>query len=198
LTRIKICGITRAQDAEYAIDQGADALGFIFERASPRFVGDGELPWISALPPIPVKVAVFGRVDRPVPRSLFDVIQGVEWDVFPEPSPKRIHVVRPRPGQSAEDVMHTMIHATAVLLDAYTPDKYGGTGHRVDTDLASEIVQKSNIPVILAGGLNPDNVAEVIRKVRPFAVDVASGVEDRPGIKDFGKIKAFIQAVKGA
>ena len=190
--------MTRAQDAELAIEEGADALGFIFERSSPRFVGDGELPWISALPPIPVKVAVFGRVDRPVPRSLFDVIQGVEWDVYPEPSPKRIHVVRPRPGQSAEDIMQTVIHATAVLLDAYNPEKYGGTGRRVDTVLAAEIVLKSNIPVILAGGLTPDNVADAIHKVRPFAVDVSSGVEERPGVKDPGKVRAFIQAVKGA
>ncbi|HWA84227.1 MAG TPA: hypothetical protein VG820_12360, partial [Fimbriimonadaceae bacterium] len=95
-TRVKICGLTNAADAEAAIDAGADALGFVFERKSPRFVGDGELPWLSVLPPFPVKVAVFGRVDRPVARGLFDIIQGVEWDVFPEPSPKRIHVVRLR------------------------------------------------------------------------------------------------------
>jgi phosphoribosylanthranilate isomerase len=198
LTRIKICGLTRAADAEIAILEGADALGFIFERSSPRFVGDGELPWVSALPPIPVKVAVFGRVDRPVSRSLFDVIQGVEWDCFPEPSPKRIHVIRPQPGQSAKDVMSTMIHSTAVMLDAYAPNRFGGTGHRVDTGLAAEIVKESRIPVILAGGLTPENVGDIVQKVRPFAVDVSSGVEERPGVKDHVKIRDFIQAVQGA
>jgi phosphoribosylanthranilate isomerase len=185
-------------DAECAINEGADALGFNFERSSPRFVGDGELPWVSALPPIPVKVAVFGRVDRPVPRGLFDVIQGVEWAVFPEPSPKRIHVIRPQPGQSARDVMSTMIHATAVMLDAYSPERFGGTGHRVDISLAKEIVKESRIPVILAGGLTPDNVADIVREVRPFAVDVSSGVEERPGVKDHVKLRDFIQAVHGA
>ena len=198
MTRIKICGLTRAIDAEVAIDEGVDALGFIFERSSPRFVGDGELPWVGALPPIPVKIAVFGRVDRPVPRGLFDVIQGVEWDVFPEPSPKRIHVVRPKPGQTAKDVMTTMIHATAVMLEAYSPTKYGGTGTQVDAELAAEIVRLSNIPIILAGGLNPDNVAEIVRVVRPFAVDASSGLEEKPGIKDPVKIRDFVQAVRGA
>lgn len=183
-------------DAEAAIDAGADALGFVFERSSKRFVGDGELPWVSSLPPIPVKVAVFGRVDRPVPRSLFDVIQGVEWDVYPEPSPKRIHVIRPREGQKPRDLMQTMIHATAVLLDAYSPDKFGGTGNKVDWSLAREIVQTSGLPVILAGGLTPENVSEAIQSVRPFAVDVSGGVEDRPGIKDPIKIRDFIQAVR--
>jgi len=198
LTRIKICGLTRAEDAEVAISEGADALGFVFERSSPRFVGDGELPWVSALPPIPVKVAVFGRVDRPVPRGLFDVIQGVEWDVFPEPSPKRIHVIRPKPGQTPKDFMNTIIHATAVMLEAYVPGLYGGTGHRVDTELAAEVVKVSKIPIILAGGLTPDNVADVVRKVRPFAVDVSSGVEERPGKKDHVKIRDFVQAAREA
>lgn len=185
-------------DAEIAIEEGADALGFIFERSSPRFVGNGELRWVSALPPIPVKVAVFGKVDRPVPRGLFDVIQGVEWQMFPEPSPKRIHVIRPQPGQSAKDVMNTMIHATAVLLDAYSPERYGGTGQQVDIELAKEVVKDSRIPVLLAGGLTPDNVGEIVRAVRPFGVDVSSGVEERPGVKDHVKIRDFIQAVHGA
>lgn len=198
MTRVKICGLTNAADAEAAIDAGADALGFVFERTSPRFVGDGELPWLSVLPPIPVKVAVFGRVDRVVPKSLFDVIQGVEWDVFPEPSPKRIHVVRVRPGQKAADLMQTVIHATAVLLDAFSEGAYGGTGKQIDFELAAEVVRLSHVPVIIAGGLNPDNVAEVVQRVRPFAVDVSSGVEERPGIKDHAKMLDFVQAAKEA
>jgi phosphoribosylanthranilate isomerase len=198
MTRVKICGLTNSSDAETAIEAGASALGFVFERSSPRFVGDGELPWLSVLPPFPVKVAVFGRVDRPVARGLFDIIQGVEWDVFPEPSPKRIHVVRLRPGQKPADVMESVIHASMVLIDAYSKDAYGGTGKRVDWELAAEIVQLSKLPVMLAGGLTPDNVAEAIRAVRPFAVDVSSGVEEKPGIKDAAKVRDFIQAAMGS
>ncbi len=196
MTRVKICGITNAADAEAAIEAGADALGFIFERSSPRFVGNGELPWLSVLPPFPVKIAVFGRVDRPVPKGLFDIIQGVEWDVFPEPSPKRIHVVRLRQGQKPADVMETVIHASMVLLDAYSPNAYGGTGERIDWELAAEIVGHSKLPVMLAGGLNPENVVDAIRVVKPYAVDVSSGVEEKPGVKDAVKMRDFVQAVR--
>lgn len=198
MTRVKICGLTNAADSEMAIEAGADALGFNFERSSPRFIGDRELPWLSVLPPFPVKVAVFGRVDRPVPRGLFDIIQGVEWDVFPEPSPKRIHVVRLRPGQKAADVMETVIHASMVQIDAYSPDAFGGTGERVDWELAAEIVRTAKMPVMLAGGLTPDNVADAIRAVRPYAVDVSSGVEEKKGIKDAHKVRDFIQAARSA
>jgi phosphoribosylanthranilate isomerase len=198
MTRVKICGLTNAADAEAAVEAGADALGFVFERSSPRFVGDGELPWLSVLPPFPVKIAVFGRVDRPVPRGLFDIIQGVEWDVFPEPSPKRIHVVRLRPGQKSADVMDQVIHASMVLLDAFSPKAYGGTGEKVEWDLAADIVRHSKLPVMLAGGLTPDNVAEAIKEVRPYAVDVSSGVEEKLGVKDVIKMRDFVAAVKSA
>lgn len=196
MTRVKICGITNAADAETAIEAGADALGFNFERSSPRFVGNGELPWVSVLPPFPLKIAVFGQVDRPVLRGLFDVIQGVEWKVFPVPAPKRIHVVRLRTGQKAIDVMETVIEASMVLLDAYSTKAYGGTGEKVEWELAAEIVRLSKLPVMLAGGLTPENVAEAIEKVRPYAVDVSSGVEEKPGIKDAIKVRDFIQAVR--
>ena len=197
VTRVKICGLTRPQDAELAIELGADALGFIHERSSPRFVGDGELKWIAALPPIPLKIAVFGIVDRPPSKLLFDAIQGVEWNVYPEPSTKRIHVVRPREGQKPEDVMNDIVQATAVMLDAYSAKAYGGTGTRVNLSFAAEVVARSHLPVILAGGLTPETVAEVIDIVKPFAVDVASGIEASPGIKDPIKMRDFIQAVRG-
>lgn len=190
--------MTRPQDAELAIELGADALGFIHERKSPRFIGDGEHKWIAALPPIPVKIAVFGVVDRPVAKGLFDVIQGVVWDVYPEPSSKRIHVVRPRIGQKPEDIMNDVVPASAVMLDAYSPDAFGGTGKRVDLSFAAEVVARSNVPIILAGGLDPDNVAEIIKIVKPFAVDVSSGIEEKPGIKDPIKMRDFIQAVRGS
>jgi phosphoribosylanthranilate isomerase len=180
-----------------AIELGADALGFIHERSSKRFIGDGELKWIAALPPIPLKIAVFGVVDRPIVRGLFDAIQGVEWNVYPEPSSKRIHVVRPREGQKPEDVMNGVVPASAVLIDAYSSEAYGGTGKRVDLNFAAEVVARSHVPVILAGGLNPDNVADVVSIVRPFCVDVSTGVEEKPGIKDAAKMRDFIAAVRG-
>ncbi|RYG25901.1 phosphoribosylanthranilate isomerase [bacterium] len=197
VTRVKICGLTNASDSEAAIDAGADALGFVFERSSPRFVGEGELVWLSVLPPVPVKVAVFGRVDRPVPKGLFDVVQGVEWEVFPEPAPKRIHSIRLRPGQKPQDVVDTLVHANLVVLDAFSQSGWGGTGERVDWDLAAEVVKLSHTPIMLAGGLTPDNVAEAVARVKPFGVDVSSGVEERPGVKDIGKVRAFVQAAKG-
>ncbi len=186
----------RPQDAELAIELGADALGFNHERTSKRFIGDGELKWIAALPPIPIKIAVFGIVDRPVVRGLFDAIQGVEWKVYPEPASKRIHVVRPREGQVPEDVMNGVVPAAAILIDAYSSEAFGGTGTRVDVNFAAEVVARSNVPIILAGGLTPDNVAEIVRIVRPFCVDVSSGVEEKPGVKDPIKMRDFIQAVR--
>lgn len=195
---MKICGLTRPNDAELAIELGADALGFVHERSSKRFIGDGELKWIAALPPIPLKVAVFGVVDRPIVRGLFDAIQGVEWIVYPEPASKRIHVVRPREGQKPEDVMNGIVPASAIHIEAFSPEAYGGTGKRVDLSFAAEVVVRSHVPIILAGGLNPDNVAEVISIVRPFCVDVSSGVEEKPGIKDPIKMRDFIAAVRGA
>jgi phosphoribosylanthranilate isomerase len=195
MTRVKICGLTNREDAQVAIDSGADALGFVFERTSPRFIGE-EFEWIAELPPLPLKVAVFGRVDRTVPRGIFDAVQGVEWDVLSTPSTKRLHAIRLRAGQTAEDISRMTVAASAILLDAYRADAFGGTGERVDWELAAEIVRLSSRPIILAGGLEPDNVAEAVRIVRPFAVDVSSGVESSKGRKDHAKVRDFIAAAR--
>lgn len=198
MTLVKICGLTRPQDAELAADLGANALGFIHEPSSPRFVTEGEYKWIERLPPFVVKVAVFGRVTKTVPQGVFDLVQGAEWEVYPMPFPKRVHVLRLRAGQKADDLVNQTINASALLLDAYKDNQYGGTGHVVDWDLAAEIVQRSERPVILAGGLTPDNVAKAVERVRPYAVDVSSGIESMPGMKDVAKLRDFIQAAKGA
>ncbi len=197
VTRVKICGLTREDDARWAIECGADALGFIHEPASPRFIGEETPEWLAKLPVFPMKVAVFGRVNRTVPKTVFDAIQGVEWDEFPEPAPKRIHVIRLRNGQSARDLLSLTVNAGAIMLDAFHGGAYGGTGVRVDWEIAAEIVMMSAIPVILAGGLSPQNVHDAVRLVRPFAVDVSSGVEARPGVKDRHKVLDFICAAKG-
>ena len=198
MIKVKICGLTRQQDAELACALGADAIGFIHERTSPRFIGDEIEPWMNRLPPLVLKVAVFGKVDRSPHKGVYDLVQGVEWNEFPESANTRIHVIRLRTGQKASDLTQQMVNASAILLDAYKEDAYGGTGHVVDWDLAAEIVQRAERPVILAGGLNPDNVAQAVRRVRPYAVDVSSGIEDRPGIKDSIKLRDFIQAAREA
>jgi phosphoribosylanthranilate isomerase len=105
-------------------------------------------------------------------------------------------VVRLRAGQKAVDVMETIVEASMVLLDAFSTKAYGGTGEKVEWELAAEIVRLSKLPVMLAGGLTADNVAEAIRVVRPYAVDVSSGVEEKPGIKDPAKVRDFIRAVR--
>lgn len=198
MTRVKICGLKRRQDAELAIEFGADALGFIMEPTSPRCIEEFDLKWIEKLPPFPVKVAVFGKVDRTVPREIFDAVQGVEWEVYSTGYPKRLHAIRLRKGQRADDIIHLTVNASALVLDGYKDGAYGGTGTTVDWDVAAEIVQRTSMRVILAGGLTPDNVADAVRRVRPFAVDVSSGIEAELGIKDPGKIRAFIEAAKGA
>jgi len=198
MTRVKLCGLMRQQDAELAADLGADALGFVLERTSPRFIGDDVEKWMNRLPPFPVKVAVFGKVDRPVHKGVFDLVQGAIWEEYPEPATKRIHVIRLRLGQSAKDLVQQTVNASAILLDAYREEGYGGTGHKVDWDVAAEIVQRSDRPVILAGGLTPENVAEAIQRVRPFGVDVSSGIEDSPGIKNPSKMRDFVHAARQA
>ncbi len=199
MTLVKICGLTRVQDAELAADLGADALGFVHEPSSPRYIDEErDIKWIERLPPFALKVAVFGRVTRTVPLGVFDHVQGAEWEVYPVPYPKRLHVLRLRPGQKAQDLVNQTVNATALVLDAHKEGAYGGTGQAVDWDLAAEIVQRAERPVILAGGLTPDNVAKAIERVRPYAVDVSSGVESLPGMKDPIKLRDFIQAAKSA
>ena len=199
MIKIKICGLTRASDAELAAELGADALGFVHERESPRYIGDDLPTWVARLSPFVPKVAVFGRVDRPALKSVFDLVQGAEWDLFPEAAAKRLHTVRLRPGSKAADLVQRTVDAAALVLDAHSDAAFGGTGVRVDPDVAAEIVQRSERPVILAGGLTPENVAAAIRRVRPYAVDVSSGVEDgKPGLKDPTKLRDFIQAAREA
>lgn len=198
MTRVKLCGLMRQQDAELAADLGADALGFVLERTSPRFIGDDVEKWMNRLPPFPVKVAVFGKVDRPVHKGVFDLVQGAIWEEYPEAPTKRIHVIRLRVGQSARDLVQQTVNASAILLDAYREEGFGGTGHKVDWDVAAEIVQRSDRPVILAGGLTPENVGDAIQRVRPFGVDVSSGIEDSPGIKNPSKMRDFVQAARQA
>lgn len=196
MTWVKICGLRRQEDAERAAEMGADALGFVFEPTSPRYVGsqDWSPDWLLGLRA--ELVAVFGPVRFQGLSLGFGTVQGVGW---PEPGGqsgrKRQPVLRVGPNALSE-LVGVANGAARIVLDAPHATAYGGTGHTVDWDLAAEIVAASSVPVVLAGGLRPENVGEAIRRVRPFGVDVSSGVESSPGVKDPARLRAFFEAVR--
>ena len=207
MTRVKICGITNCEDARAAIDLGADALGFNFVPDTPRYVGNHPdlIELLKSVPPFVSRVGVCIRCDDVAPgmHAYLDVLQFYDQTgcsqnaVAPMPVP----AFRLR-SASDLDLMEPVLSActpSAVLLDAYHEHRLGGTGITFDWGLACEAQTRFGIRVILAGGLTPENVAEAIRQVGPFAVDVSSGVESStPGRKDHARLKAFILAVRSA
>ncbi len=217
MTRIKICGITNAGDARAAVDAGANALGFIRVPGGPRFVPEAMLVRVaySALPPFvtPVFVVRSAREaeDYP-PGGLIQFYEGDQVEpICAAPDPqvvlppalagRGIRAFRIRDADSLREIEnypHKPLVA-AYLLDTFHDTQLGGGGQTFDWDLAVEAKRLAgDVPVILAGGLTPENVAEAVTRVRPFAVDVSSGVEAEPGRKDHDKIRAFVQAVRAA
>ncbi len=204
MTRIKICGITNIDDALLAVECGANALGFIFVPNTPRYIGDKSvsLQIPALLPPFVSKVAVC-RIFEEIPAQsiqTFDCVQIYSFDTATVPPEGKItiYAYRIRDGSSLEDIRLTAGKAHAFLLDAWNPDKLGGAGRTFNWELASEIKLRFGKPVILAGGLTPENVQEAVERVRPYAVDVSSGVESEPGRKDPVKVRAFCEAVRRA
>jgi phosphoribosylanthranilate isomerase len=200
--RVKICGITNPADAVVAVEAGADALGFNFYDRSPRFIPTKVAAEISrALPPFTLRVGVFVNpseelVLRAIGECGLSLLQfhGDEPpDFCTQFGLMSMKAFRMRDAGSLKELPE--YRTDAWLLDAYASDALGGTGERFNWDLATE-VQKLGKPVFLAGGLTPENVAEAIRKVNPFGVDVSSGVESSPGKKDHAKVRAFIKAAK--
>jgi phosphoribosylanthranilate isomerase len=216
MVRVKICGLMSYQDAESALEAGADALGFVYEPSSPRFVGNDtemrDLPF--RFSPYAVTVGVYGLMgdnldpcliaqytERAVVRSWRERMAGVAFrDLRPV-----VRAFRVQPGAELATLQKDLLEVYertpnmhAALIDAYDPDQYGGTGKRVDWDLVADLRQSVEVPIVLAGGLTPDNVAEAVMKVQPYAVDVSSGVELSPGVKDVIKVRDFITAAKGA
>ncbi len=202
MVKIKICGITNLEDALAAADFGADALGFVFYKDSPRCISQDEAKnIIRNLPPYIATVGVF--VDK-TPEEIEAVMAHVSLDVAQlhghEPPDaclikgRVIKAIRVKELSDLEPLKH--YHVSAFLLDAYTPDSLGGTGQIFNWDIATEAKQFGNI--VLAGGLNPDNVKKAIRWVRPYAVDVSSGVEEKKGRKDLKKLRLFIERAKDA
>jgi phosphoribosylanthranilate isomerase len=203
MLRIKICGITREEDALAAVRYGADALGFNFYSESPRRIKPDRAAEICAqLPPFITKVGVF--VDEP-PEAVQKVFNRVRLDAVQlhgseQPSTmaqypgKVIKAIRVRDAGSLDDLSRFKV--SAYLLDTYKKGTPGGTGETFNWDLA--VGAKQHGPIILSGGLNPSNVIDAARVVKPYAVDVASGVEIEPGIKDHGRMKLLITRCRQA
>lgn len=203
MIRIKICGMTNLEDALLAAELGADALGFIFYPKSPRAIRpEAAREIIRQLPPFVLTVGVFVDEEQARVREIV-AYAGLDWlQLHGAESPGYCRAVGRRvikgfrvKGEESLALLASYHGAVqAFLLDTYRPGTPGGTGETFDWELARRA--KEHGPIILAGGLTPDNVAQAIRQAQPAAVDVASGVEAAPGKKDPNKLKAFLEAVK--
>jgi len=205
MVKIKICGITNVEDAKVAVAAGADALGFVMYRKSPRFVEPAVVKAIVAgLPPFVLPVGVFVNEEPDRVRTLMDEcglalaqLHGDETASYCQnlerPVMKAIRLKDRRTFLALAE-FQGRANVRGFLIDAFSNQAYGGTGQTVDWGLAQEVAQ--SMPVVLAGGLTPANVAEAITLVHPYGVDVSSGVELSPGKKDHDKVKAFIEAAR--
>lgn len=203
--KVKICGITNAEDAEVAVRAGADALGFVMYRKSPRFIEPAVARAIVVgLPPFVLPVGVFVNEEAERVRALVDEcgfalaqLHGDESALYCQnlgrPVLKALRLKDRRTFLSLAE-FHGRANVRGVLIDAFSDQAYGGTGQTVDWTLAQEAARST--PIILAGGLTPANVAEAISQVRPYGVDVSSGVERSPGKKDPEKVKTFMDAAR--
>ena len=201
---VKICGITSVADGLAAAEAGADAVGLNFYEGSPRHISPQTAADIArSLPPFIIKVGVFVNapetaVMRAISECGLNIVQfhGDESPGYCGQFPvMSIKAFRIRDESSLKPLAD---YATdAWLLDAHAPGALGGTGEKFNWDLAVQ-AQKLGRPIFLAGGLTPENVAEAVQRVHPYAVDVSSGVESAPGKKDYQKVRAFVKAAKGA
>jgi phosphoribosylanthranilate isomerase len=204
MTAIKICGITRREDAIAAAHCGAHAIGLVFYAQSPRHVTpDRAAEILRALPPFVMSVGLFvdapaGEVARTLAGARVDLLQfsGDETPAYcSQFGVPYLKALRVRPGVDLLQYARDYHEAKALLLDAYVEGTHGGTGATFDWAL---IPKNLPSPVVLAGGLTPDNVTAAIKAVRPWAVDVSSGVELSKGIKDAARIAAFVTGVRNA
>ena len=201
-TRIKICGITRVEDARIAVELGADAIGLVFYAPSPRNVSlDQARAIIAAIPPFVTIVGLFvdpaqGEVELVLRRCSLSLLQ-FHGDEAPDFCCRfglpYLKAARVRADADLVQYLSSYHAAQGWLLDAYHDRLYGGTGEPFDWKLIPRDLAR---PAILSGGLTPDNVGAAVRQVRPWAVDVSSGVEAAKGVKDAAKIAAFIAGVK--
>ena len=204
MVRVKICGITNAADALAAIDAGANLLGFNFYEKSPRYISEAEAAKIR--PQLPKKVEAVGIFVNTPPEEVAERCKSLKLNaaqLHGDETPEIVaEVARTGPVIKAFRVepefqiesLDAYPGAFAFLFDAAHTGQYGGTGHSTDWDLAQHAAIGHRI--ILAGGLKVENVAAAVRIVRPYAVDVASGIESKPGKKDHGLLREFIQEVR--
>lgn len=202
-TRIKICGITTVPDGIAAAEAGADAVGFVFYPKSPRYVDPAKVAEIvSAMPPFVTTVGLFVNaapefVNETLAVAPLNLLQfhGDESETYCRQFDRPyIRAARVRPELDLIQYAASFSSAQAILLDAYV-EGYGGGGHAFDWNLIPTELAR---PIVLSGGLTVDNVTEAVRRVRPAAVDVSSGVEISKGVKDHAKIAAFIAGVRNA
>jgi len=203
-TRVKICGITSVADGLAAARQGADAIGLIFYPPSPRLVSLKQAAAIAAsLPPFVARVAVFVNAPEEDVRGVIRACRPDLLQFHGEETPADcrrfgvpyLRAVRVRPGVDLLEFLSPFDAAAGWLLDAYRPDLYGGSGEAFDWELVPRSLAR---PVVLSGGLDAGNVAGAIRRIRPWAVDVSSGVESAKGVKDERLIAEFIAGVRNA
>ena len=203
-TRVKVCGITCERDALAAAQHGADAIGFIFWRPSPRFLEAERAGQIAALlPAFVTPVCVFVNPTEMEVEAVLHRIPAATLQFHGEEPPefcarfgrRYIKAVRMKPGRDLIKYLSQYTDAAAWLIDAFDERTYGGTGARFDWDLLPRDMAR---PWILSGGLTPKNVGDAVRRLRPWAVDVSSGVETEKGIKDARMIAAFMAGVRNA
>jgi phosphoribosylanthranilate isomerase len=206
-TRVKICGLTRVEDALSAVNAGADAIGLVFYAPSPRAVSIAQAQAIvAALPPFVSVVGLFvnasqAEIESVLSQVRIDILQ-FHGDETPADCARikmpYFKAIRVKSDTNLLQYCIDFKDAKALLLDAFSDAAYGGTGQQFDWNLIPPNFAKNVAkPVILAGGLTAENVAQAIQQVQPYAVDVSGGVESAKGIKDAAKIAAFMQAVNG-
>lgn len=202
-TRIKICGITRACDLSDAVAAGVDALGFVFYPPSPRFLAmEAAAELVRKVPPLVTRVGLFVNADPVFVRSVMEAVplellqfHGEESAEYCEQFGKPyLKAARVRPDLDLLEFARAYPSAQGLLLDAWV-EGYGGAGQSFDWSL---IPGELPLPMVLSGGLHVDNVGEAVSKIHPWAVDVSSGVEHAKGVKDAGKMAAFVAAVRTA
>lgn len=200
-TRVKVCGLTRAGDVEAAVTAGVDAIGLVFYPQSPRFVAPEAAAVLAArVPPYVTVVGLFVNAGRDGVHRVLDAVSLGALQFHGDETPEDCtgfglswtRAVRMTADTDLLQYARLYSGAAGLLLDAHVAGVPGGTGQRFDWSLVPESFP---LPLVLSGGLHPDNVREAIRRLRPHAVDVSSGVEAARGIKDAGRIRAFMQGV---
>lgn len=210
---VKICGITRLSDAHAAAESGADALGFVFEPTSKRFFAR-DLDWTQWVSRTPMPRVLVAATVETLPQSLPEIALFQALQIYGTPNPIELLdspfltsvlsqnlslwiafrvAAQTDSGTLIKSMTAWEPYADYFLLDAYDPGALGGTGKTLDWEFARTLVKQSPRPVLLAGGLTPNNVQDAIRAVLPFGVDVSTGVESEPGVKSKKKIGEFIQ-----